>query len=277
LKKIAIVIMLLGMFINSVADEVSSAIQGKTYAIDGSFGQHDFMGADSAFDWAFTFFANDTTYQLRGNEPSMNDFFGWKVVDIPTPAAVFYMFALGSDVDGDGSQRFDWVILDPASKRVYKLAGATDEGNFRYSDPIEIDFTLSLMEGNFTVAFQTQARYSQMIMEMSNDETLIDNTNSTEWINDARGCFAGVVDQDTDKCDTLEFAGHSDWRYPTTEEMVELILSALDEGVQLNYINPFCAVMTTSDGYVMTENSNRPGTTFTNKPGNAGLRCIRDR
>lgn len=47
-----------------------------------------------------------------------------------------------------------------------------------------------------------------------------------------------------------------------------------DEDVTLNYINPACAVMTTSDAWVLTENSDAPGMVSQVQPGNAGLRCV---
>jgi len=47
------------------------------------------------------------------------------------------------DYDADGDSRFDWIVIDLSTKAVYKLEGVTKEGNFKYSDNIEITPILS--------------------------------------------------------------------------------------------------------------------------------------
>jgi len=125
--------------------DMRTVLSSKQYSIAGTFGQHDFDDADSAFDWAFTL-SNGTSYQLQGNPPSENDAFGWKKADITAPKPQWYMFPLGEDIDGDGSQKFDWILVGVNFKAVYKLAGVTDSGNFKYSDPIELDYSMNGME-----------------------------------------------------------------------------------------------------------------------------------
>lgn len=126
-------------------ETVANALIAKgSYTIFGTFGQHDFEGVPSAFDWAFTT-NGGTSFQLQGKAATANDVFGWKIADIPPPTAMWYMFPLDSDVDGDGSLKFDWVLAytDMNDKQVYKLTGVSGTGDFLYSDVIDVDYTVS--------------------------------------------------------------------------------------------------------------------------------------
>ena len=129
----------------AIEETVAAALiaQG-SYEIDGTFGEHDFEGVINAFDWAFTT-NGGTSFQLQGKAATANDVFGWKIADIPTPTAVWYMFPLGSDVDEDGSLKFDWGLAytNMNDKQVYKLSGVSASGNFEYSDQIDVDYTVS--------------------------------------------------------------------------------------------------------------------------------------
>jgi hypothetical protein len=127
-------------------DAVKDALINKSnYKLIGTFGSYDFepLGDNDAFDWAFTL-TNGTSYQLQGNEATISDVFGWKEVTIETPAPVWYMFSLDGDVDGDGSTKFDWVLLsaDVDNRAVYKLKGETPSGNFDYLGPIDVDYII---------------------------------------------------------------------------------------------------------------------------------------
>jgi len=55
------------------------------------------------------------------------------------------MFALGDDIDGDGSQKFDWVLLSTnmEKKAAYKLKGETASGTFDYSNKLDIDYSVN--------------------------------------------------------------------------------------------------------------------------------------
>ena len=105
-------------------------------------------------------------------------------------------------------------------------------------------------------------------------EILSDEVTGLTWVNDARGCFAAITTPG-DQCDNLVFAGRDDWRMPTSMELSELLSEISARGLNLNYINASCSVMTASDGWVFTENSNMPGGVTNNMPGNAGIRCVR--
>ncbi len=124
----------------------------------------------------------------------------------------------------------------------------------------------------------TEHRLVTKIASSDQTEVIKDTEAELTWVNDIRYCFAGVVDQASTSCAALNdssIAGVSDWRTPTTAELVALTNAVVeDDSVTLNYINPNCSVMTGSDGWVFSENSTAPGTVSQVTPGNAGLRCV---
>ncbi len=126
---------------------VETALAHETqYELSGTFAKYDFepLGDDGAFDWAFTT-ASGASYQLQGNEPTEDNVFGWKGVDIEAPAPAWYMFQLNGDVDNDGSAAFDWVMLsvNVDNKAAYKLAGVNAEGKFEYSSKLNIRYEVT--------------------------------------------------------------------------------------------------------------------------------------
>jgi hypothetical protein len=125
---------------------IESALHNRSYDIDGEFSYYDFEGVDSSFDWVFKWNVDNNYYQLQGNKPTQYDVFGWKEVKLSNVDADWYMFALGEDVDGDGSLKFDWIIL-PSDKNVhnqaYKLSGVNDNGTFKYSDVLDVEYDIS--------------------------------------------------------------------------------------------------------------------------------------
>ena len=134
----------------------NALISDTQYTLMGTFGKHDFAGADKAFDWAFTMLSSGKSYQLQGISPSDNDVFGWKEVNIATPTPDWYMFQLNGDVDGDGSIKFDWVLVstDMNSKEAYKLAGVAANGTFEYSSELNIHYEVTdnmIQTGKVTV------------------------------------------------------------------------------------------------------------------------------
>lgn len=116
------------------------------------------------------------------------------------------------------------------------------------------------------------------ISDIDGTETLLDTDTGLVWVNDIQFCFAGVTRPEDSNCGVLSdmaVAGFTDWRLPTSAEMSGITLAVdADENTTLNYINPSCAVMTASDGWVFTENSNAPGMLSMVEPGNAGVRCV---
>jgi hypothetical protein len=115
----------------------------KVFNIAGSFATYDFEDVDEAFDWIFVT-TDKHVFQFQGKESTDKDLFGWQeVYDIDNRYPSWYMFPLGEDVDGDGSQRFDWIFLGVDSKAIYKLDGITENGTFKYSDKIEMDYVIT--------------------------------------------------------------------------------------------------------------------------------------
>lgn len=142
MKSISCLAMTLLIGTNLFAVDYANELSARTYTVAGTFGQYDFPEAQQAFDWAFTS-PDGAVYQLQGIPPTDESVFGWKSVNIPSPVPAWYMLYLESDVDGDGTTKFDWVLVDTAGQAVYKLAGVTAAGTFAYSDPIAITATLA--------------------------------------------------------------------------------------------------------------------------------------
>lgn len=134
------------------------------------------------------------------------------------------------------------------------------------------DNTFSLLSA------EPRPRFSSEIIDM--DEVLTDHIAQHSWVNGSHGCHINInaaataTDDIVSYCATLEFAGYSDWRAPTSLEMSEMIIHADHIGVQLNYINPACQFMATSDGFVQTENTSAPGK-IVDSALNSGSRCVR--
>jgi len=123
---------------------VEDAIVNSTnFTVAGTFCSYDFADAPNEYDW--TFIMNDgTAYQLLGNPPSKRSAFGWKKVNITPPSPQWYMFQLNGDVDGDGTTKFDWVLVsaDPNNPASYKLEGVADNGTFLYSPRLDVNLTV---------------------------------------------------------------------------------------------------------------------------------------
>ena len=121
----------------------------------------------------------------------------------------------------------------------------------------------------------TDERFTKAMYTSDDYETLKDNETGLEWVNDTRGCFGGIVTPNT-QCDETSFADLSDWRTPTPDEVATLMIEISSREMKLNYIISTCVLMSTSeDVWVFTENTATPGQKTTQKPGNAGLRCVR--
>jgi len=114
----------------------------RVYEISGVFGKYDFENTDDNYDWAFTTSEN-ISYQLQGNSQIENDVFGWKEVSITVVKPSWYMIFLDRDVDQDQSLMFDWVLVNMDYSLVYKLKGVTSEGNFLYSEKIDVPYKIS--------------------------------------------------------------------------------------------------------------------------------------
>jgi hypothetical protein len=112
------------------------------FDIAGRYSMYDFDNdGQGAFDWVFQT-PEGKTYRLQGEAPTDENIFGWKLVNVRATEPSYIMSYLG-DYDADGDSRFDWIVIDLSTKAVYKLEGVTKEGNFKYSDNIEITPILS--------------------------------------------------------------------------------------------------------------------------------------
>ncbi len=118
------------------------------YTIDGTFGQYDFENVPNAFDWVYQT-AKGETFQLQGEAPTDNDVFGWKEVYHIALVPQWKMIYLGSDIDGDGSTKFDWILVGIHTDAVYKLEGVKENGTFQYSDKLKVNYEITAQEVRF--------------------------------------------------------------------------------------------------------------------------------
>jgi hypothetical protein len=118
-------------------------MSGEEFSVEGTFSRYDFADAPDKYDWVFTA-SNGKSYQLLGTKATQNNVFGWKEVAINAPEAQWYMFQLGRDVDGDGSTKFDWVMVaaNAQNQEAYKLAGVSVDGSFEY-EPLEVNMNVN--------------------------------------------------------------------------------------------------------------------------------------
>ena len=159
---------------------VEQALLQKTgYTISGSFSPYDFepKGDNNPFDWAYTARSSGQVYQLQGVAPTPKSVFGWKKVAIPSSTPMWYMFQLDGDIDGDGSLKFDWVlVLATGKKAAYKLVGVRDNGTFQYSDKLNIDYKIV---GN-TVQTGAVGTFDGSANVPDTNDSGIDNNQSTD-------------------------------------------------------------------------------------------------
>lgn len=140
---------------------------------------------------------------------------------------------------------------------------------------IQLDFDTNIFS---LLGAEPRSRFSSEMIGM--DEVLTDHIAKRSWVNGSHGCHinanaaATATGDIVEYCATLEFAEHTDWRAPTSQEMSEMIIHADQMGVQLNYVNPACQFMATSDGFVKTENTDEPGK-IVESAVNSGSRCVR--
>lgn len=137
----------------SATPELASYLSQKSYDIIGGFGSYDFADASSTWDWAFVTL-DGSVYQLQGNAPTSDNVFGWKAVDVQSEIApIWVMFPLGEDIDGDGSLKFDWMLVGYGDYEgyVFKLKGEKD-GAFEYSEAVNISYTID--EESYRVIFK---------------------------------------------------------------------------------------------------------------------------
>ncbi len=125
-------------------------------------------------------------------------------------------------------------------------------------------------KGDNTIA----GTFTEITFNNGSDKVLLDNKQNLTWVNDIGGCFAGVANMNGTYCSDLNFAGSTNWRYPTSKELSSLFIRAKAEGVSLEYIVAGCAYATASDGYVQTENTMDAGKIQSENPGGSGVRCV---
>lgn len=146
MKKLRFISIVVLGFASLYASSIETILlQTKSYNISGEFASYDFNknGLIEPSDWTFKS-SDGSVYQLLGDTSETNvakyGVFGWKPLSDFTPnTPSFYLTYLGKDVDGDGSTKFDWVVVDNSSGSTYKLAGQnTTTKSFSYENTSNI-------------------------------------------------------------------------------------------------------------------------------------------
>ncbi len=124
---------------------------------------------------------------------------------------------------------------------------------------------------------------------MMNQIVMQDKTTSLEWVNGSGGCHpmtpgktqAVALAESLKHCDDLVYAGHSDWRVPTPNEIKEFNVEMGEAGITPFYANPSCPRVVglndraTDLSTVSTHNTPPIGTVAAWMNSNAGVRCVR--
>lgn len=155
---------------------------------------------------------------------------------------------------------------------------------------IDDDMNVTSMDTNMT-----SSRFRSMTM--NKQIIVIDAITKLEWINGAsqedistgteNGCLPtgpGETEESakaisSTHCDTLDFAGYTDWRVPTAEEHKVFIVEMKKADMTPFYTNPFCPRVAGTDAddlnTVNTHNTAPIGDINSWAEGNYGTRCVR--
>ncbi len=120
-------------------------LQDKSFKLAGDFYPYPFHPASSplsAYNWAFKTPFNHV-YQMHGTQPTPNNVFGWKRVDVRLTTRPLWQFYFIGDLDGDGDTRFDFITIraQSDSKKVFKLLPTPVGSFFEYQDLGFMHFT----------------------------------------------------------------------------------------------------------------------------------------
>jgi len=167
--KLSSLFLLLPLFVLSLKAGAleETLLSTKTYDIAGEFASYDFNqdGNIAPSDWTFTT-ADGTVYQLLGDTSEANvakvGVFGWKLLPGFTPnTPSFYLAFLSKDVDGDGSTKFDWVVIDGGAGAVYKLAGQNPTTkSFQYANTSNIKANVNRQNRKIEFSSTLQAAFT---------------------------------------------------------------------------------------------------------------------
>jgi len=190
-----------GLLITSslFAGNVENAlIQKGSYDIAGEFASYDFNsdGKIDPSDWTFKT-SDGTVYQLLGDTSdaniAQNGVFGWKQLSNFTASApAFYMAYLAEDVDGDGTKKFDWVVIQASTGSTWKLKGqdATTKA-FSYSDQLALKTTVN--SATKKINFASNATASTTTISAKTETITGDITSNTTWSADTVYTLDGKI------------------------------------------------------------------------------------
>ena len=168
------------------------------------------------------------------------------------------------------------VVPDPDFNGGILTMPSVSSGDAVYK---EVQLMLNFENSEFTLVNvgSSSPRFESVTVGI--DEKLVDNIAKLSWVNGSHACqinadAAMTATMDVVAyCEDLEFAGQDNWRAPTSAEIADMIVNADRLDIQLNYRNPNCQFMATSDGFVQTENTSEPGK-LVESAVNSGSRCV---
>ncbi len=113
-------------------------LQDKSFKLAGDFYPYPFHPPSSplsAYNWAFKT-PLDHIYQMHGTEPTPDNVFGWKRVDVHLNTQPLWRFYFIGDLDADGDTRFDFITIraQKDSKEVFKLLPTPVGSFFEYQN-----------------------------------------------------------------------------------------------------------------------------------------------
>ena len=168
---------------NSIYD-VATYVDKKNFYFSGKFYYYDFANSPAHYDFIYETYTGEVL-QLRGNDSTSDDLFGWKEIDIVLPTNPLYYFVYLGDFDDDGDSRFDWVLVHVDKKIAYKLIGKSLSDTFVWSAklPVALD-----IEGDFVFfekTFKEEEPSEEEIIQPdstanANGQNTTNNTTSTE-------------------------------------------------------------------------------------------------
>ncbi|SMC08479.1 hypothetical protein [Nitratiruptor tergarcus] len=114
--------------------ELKAYLTAKDFGVDGIMYTYDFNhdGYIGYNEWIYVSTRTNNKYRLLGTEPTPNNAFGFKKVNIQLQNASPMGYFIFIDFPLDSDKRFSWIYLSATSGKIFKLIGATSDHRFEY-------------------------------------------------------------------------------------------------------------------------------------------------
>lgn len=124
------------------------------------------------------------------------------------------------------------------------------------------------------------------ITTLNSGKVVVDSETDLTWANHESDACLGIElpSEITDSpaesiayCDTLDYAGSTNWRLPTEDELVDFVQKTESQGLELDYQFPNCQTVVAQNGrFVKTENTDEAGAAYDTVSTAVGTRCVTD-